>query len=132
MISRMLGAPLGGTTVGGHQVFDSVASSLITPPNLGGGGGSCLPSMVVVALGAPIVPVTCWAFASGERIVAMRMPNDSAVAIPVMPLLLDMMIDTGCTQLSVARSGPYRKRITTERKSSTDQRGIRSRNHRTA
>jgi hypothetical protein len=39
MISRTLGAPLGGTTFGGHQVLESVAFSLITPPNLGGGGG---------------------------------------------------------------------------------------------
>src|SRR6266436_4661420 len=59
MISRMFGAPFCGTTFGGHQVFDSVASSLITPPNFGGGGGICLPSMVVVALGEPGVPVTC-------------------------------------------------------------------------
>src|SRR5213596_1709297 len=61
MMSRMLGAPLGGTTRGGHHDFDSVAFSLITPPNFGSGGGSCLPSMVVVALGEPSSPVTCWA-----------------------------------------------------------------------
>src|SRR6266436_2036599 len=66
MISSTLGAPLGGTTVGGHQVFESVASSLITPPNAGGGGGSCLPSIVVVALGKPRTPVTCGA-APGAR-----------------------------------------------------------------
>jgi hypothetical protein len=56
MISRIFGAPFCGTTFGGHQVFDSAASSLITPPNFGGGGGICLPSMVVVALGDPTVP----------------------------------------------------------------------------
>src|SRR5712691_397753 len=61
MISSTLGAPLGGTTVGGHQVFESVASCLMTPPNGGGGAGSCLPSMVVVALGEPRTPVTCGA-----------------------------------------------------------------------
>src|ERR1035438_8232738 len=59
MMSRMLGAPLGGTTVGGHHGVDSVAFSLITPPNFGSGGGSCLPLMVVVALGAPMTPVVC-------------------------------------------------------------------------
>src|SRR5437773_7983946 len=59
MMSRMLGAPLGGTTRGGHHDFDSVAFSLITPPNFGSGGGSCLPSMVVVAPGEPGTPV-CW------------------------------------------------------------------------
>src|SRR6516165_7622656 len=59
MISNTLGAPLGGTTRGGHHGFDCRASSLITPPNLGSGGGSCFPSIVVVALGDPRVPVTC-------------------------------------------------------------------------
>ena len=45
MISSTLGAPLGGTTRGAHQGFDCRASSLITPPNFGSGGGSCLPLM---------------------------------------------------------------------------------------
>ena len=35
----------------------------ILPPNFGGGGGSCSPSIVVVALGEPDVPVICWAVA---------------------------------------------------------------------
>src|ERR1051326_3526685 len=63
MIRRMLGALLGGTTVGGHHGLESVAVSLITPPNFGSGGGSCFPSMVVVAPGEPGVPVVwiCWA-----------------------------------------------------------------------
>src|SRR4029450_12283169 len=59
MIKSTLGAPLGGTTVGGHHGLESVAVSLITPPNFGSGGGSCFPSMVVVALGEPGVPVVC-------------------------------------------------------------------------
>jgi hypothetical protein len=33
----------------------------MTPPKAGSGAGSCLPLMVVVALGEPSVPVTCWA-----------------------------------------------------------------------
>src|SRR5262245_48150101 len=61
MISNTLGAPWGGTTRGAHQYFDCSASSSITPPNVGSGGGSCLPSIVVVALGDPDVPVTCCA-----------------------------------------------------------------------
>src|SRR6516162_10884522 len=61
MISSTFGAPFGGTTRGAHQGVDSEAFSLITPPNFGSGGGSCLPSMVVVALGDPGTPVTCWA-----------------------------------------------------------------------
>src|SRR6516165_576958 len=61
MISRMLGAPFGGTTLGGHHGVDSLAVSLITPPNVGSGGGSCLPLMVMVASGEPGVPLICWA-----------------------------------------------------------------------
>src|SRR5271169_1223586 len=64
MMRSTLGAPLGGTTRGGHQGVESLALSLITPPNFGGGGGICFPSMVVVALGEPNVPVTCCAEAA--------------------------------------------------------------------
>src|ERR1700720_1759056 len=67
MISSTFGAPLGGTTDGGQYGLESLAVSLITPPNFGGSGGSCLPSGVVVALGAPGVPVICWADAFGAR-----------------------------------------------------------------
>src|SRR5208282_3298331 len=61
MMSSTFGAPLGGTTVIGQYGFESLAFSLITPPNGAGGGGSCLPSMVVVALGEPGTPVICCA-----------------------------------------------------------------------
>ena len=66
MISSTLGAPLGGTTRGGHHGFESEAFSLITPPNFGSGGGSCLPPIVVVALGEPGSPVTCCAMQCEE------------------------------------------------------------------
>src|SRR6266705_2456068 len=59
MMSRMLGACLGGTMRGAHQALDWRASFLITPPNFGSGGGSCFPLMVVVAPGEPGVPVIC-------------------------------------------------------------------------
>src|SRR6266436_3881723 len=65
MISRMLGAPLGGTTRGGQYGLESVAASLITPPNGIGGGGICFPSIVIVALGSPGVPLICWVQAEG-------------------------------------------------------------------
>src|SRR5204863_8999239 len=71
MMSRTLGAPLGGTTVGGHQGFESLAFSVITPPNFGGGAGSWLPCTVVVALGEPNVPVTTCAAAGATARVAM-------------------------------------------------------------
>src|SRR5215813_1871757 len=59
MISNTFGAPLGGTMRGGHHALDWAAFSLITPPNFGSGGGSCLPLIVVVALGDPGSPVVC-------------------------------------------------------------------------
>src|SRR5689334_5021471 len=59
MISSTLGAPLGGTTVGGQNGFDCSALKLITPPTFGGGGGRYFPSMVVVALGEPGACSTC-------------------------------------------------------------------------
>jgi hypothetical protein len=59
MIRRTLGAPLGGTTVGGQYGLESGALRPISPPNFGGGFGKYLPSIVVVALGEPGVPVLC-------------------------------------------------------------------------
>src|SRR5450432_3550841 len=76
MMSRTFGAPFGGTMRGGHQVLESLALSLITPPNFGGGGGSCWPLIVVVALGEPRSPVTCCAAAGA----AARMPRPRTVA----------------------------------------------------
>ena len=49
----MLGAPLGGTIRGGQYGLDSGAVRSIWPPNFGLGAGSCLPLIVVVALGEP-------------------------------------------------------------------------------
>jgi cold shock CspA family protein len=67
MIRSTFGAPFGGTTRGAHQGFDCRASSLMTPPNFGSGGGSCLPVMVVVALGEPSTPLICCAFAAADN-----------------------------------------------------------------
>src|SRR5438034_11256013 len=70
MRSTRLGAPCGGTMRGAHQAFDCRALSLIAPPNFGSGAGSCLPSMVVVALGEPGVPVV-WICVRAEGATAM-------------------------------------------------------------
>ena len=66
MISSTFGAPFGGTTRGAHHGLDCSAPSLITPPNFGSGGGNWVLGTVVVALGAPSVPVTCWAAAAAD------------------------------------------------------------------
>src|SRR5208282_1191725 len=65
MISSTLGAPLGGTTFGGQPGLESAALRLIWPAKGGGGFGMYLPSMVVVALGEPGVPVV-WIYALAE------------------------------------------------------------------
>src|SRR5437016_3821705 len=77
MIKSTLGAPLGGTTRGGQYDFESFASSLITPPNFIGGGGSSFPSIVTVASGEPGVPVV-WICARAEGASAMT----AAASIP--------------------------------------------------
>src|SRR5215470_18669895 len=71
MISRTLGACLGGTTRGAHHALDCSALSLITPPNFGSGGGSCLPLIVVVAPGEPGVPVV-WIWSAGRELAAAK------------------------------------------------------------
>src|SRR5271165_3059002 len=79
MMSSTLGAPLGGTTRGGHQGVESLAASLITPPNFGGGGGICFPLMVVVASAWPNVPVTCCAteVSPAKRLATVNAPRAS-------------------------------------------------------
>src|SRR6202035_3980690 len=64
MMSRTLGAPLGGTTRGGQYGAEFLALSLIVPPNGIGGGGSCFPPSVTVAPGEPGTPLICWACAA--------------------------------------------------------------------
>src|ERR1700734_2899026 len=59
MIRSTLGAPFGGTTVGGQNGFDCSAPRLITPPNFAGGAGRYFPSMVVVAPGEPGATGVC-------------------------------------------------------------------------
>src|ERR1019366_2475405 len=68
MMRSTLGAPLGGTTRGGHHGLESTALSLITPPNFIGGGGSCLPLSDMVASGEPDTPLICWA----RKVLAVR------------------------------------------------------------
>src|SRR5271165_1815080 len=63
MISNTFGAPLGGTICARQQGLESVAFRLMVPPKSGGGDGTYLPSMVVVALVEHGTPVVCWAVA---------------------------------------------------------------------
>ena len=66
-----------------------------------------MPSMVIVALGAPGVPLICCAIVPDERLAPKRMPDASAVATLFIPLLLEIgRIDTRCPLLAIARSGP--------------------------
>src|SRR3974390_2743884 len=54
MISSTLGAPLGGTTRGGHQAFESDAFSLVPPPNVLGAPKPWSSVMISSTLGAPL------------------------------------------------------------------------------
>src|ERR1700735_3860471 len=81
MMRRMLGAPLGGTTRGGHHGVESLALSLITPPNGIGGGGSCFPSSVTVALAEQGTPAICWAEAGVEPNSAPAISRASTVKV---------------------------------------------------
>src|SRR6267378_1516897 len=90
MIRSTLGAPLGGTIVGGQYGLESTAVSFITPPNCGSGGGICFPSIVVVAPGEPGVPVvwTC-AMTEGEAAIkaAAKIPLRRITAFAFMSLI---------------------------------------------
>ena len=56
MINSTLGAPVGGTTFGGHQGVDSGAVRLIVPPNGRSVGSRTSPGIVRVAEGEPGTP----------------------------------------------------------------------------
>ena len=60
-----------------------------------------MPSIVIVALGEPGVPLICWAIAPDERLAPRRMPDASAVAILFISLLLkiaaiDITVPAAC------------------------------------
>src|SRR5262245_49792573 len=81
MMSRMFGAPLGGTTRGGHHGLDWRALRSIVPPKGRSGGGSCLPSIVVVAPGEPGTSVVCCAMATrGGKVSATRNTTDEGTS----------------------------------------------------
>src|SRR3974390_1419683 len=78
MIKSTFGAPFGGTTRIGQYGVDCAALRSILPWNGCGGGGNWLPSMVVVALGEPGVPLTCCAKVASE---ASNAPAINAAAL---------------------------------------------------
>ena len=76
MMSSTLGAPLGGTTRRRPVRLGILGAFLDHAAERIGGGGSCFPSIVMVALGEPGVPVICWAGAG-------RATNIAAAPLPV-------------------------------------------------
>src|SRR5260221_13268458 len=90
MISSTLGAPFGGTTVGGQYGLDCSEPRLISPPNFGGGGGRYFPSIVSVALGAPGKPLICWAPAGAKEVTIAVGAEDANVAGFLAPTLQRM------------------------------------------
>src|SRR5690348_15291128 len=77
IIKRMFGAPCGGTTRIGQYGVDCAALRSILPLNGCGGGGSWLPSIVVVALGEPGAPVICCAGADSQPDSAPRAKTET-------------------------------------------------------
>ena len=63
---------------------------MITPPKAGSGGGSCLPLMVVVALGEPGVPVVSTAPTGAQtRLAAASKPAAApSIGFAIMEALL--------------------------------------------
>src|SRR6266550_4324434 len=104
MIKSTLGAPLGGTIVGGQYGLESTAVSLITPPNCGSCGGICLPSMVVVAPGEPGVPVV-WTCAVTEGEAAIK----AAAKIPLRRISVSGFMDLLCVVLEKIRMDVMRE-----------------------
>src|SRR5260370_8365956 len=88
----MVGWPLGSTTRGGHHGVESLALSLIAPPNFGGGAGSCFPSTVVVALGEPGTPVACCAATDVTASMAASKNTANAATIALCTVLFIIFV----------------------------------------
>jgi hypothetical protein len=67
----------------------------MTPPNLGGGAGSWLPGIVVVALGEPGVPVICCAAVGSPDIAAITSEASSPRRILFVALIVPS-VDNQC------------------------------------
>jgi len=101
MMSSTLGAPFGGTTRGGHQGFDCAALRWMMPPNFGGGGGSCFPSMLVVALGEPGMPGACCAMTNLGAATAARIRAAKAINLGLVFMDPSLQGGTACPMSEV-------------------------------
>src|SRR5689334_13285300 len=104
MISSTFGAPLGGTTRGAHQGFESLAVSLITPPNSGGRGGNCCPSIVVVAAGEPGAGLSAACEAT-----AMNAADNAALALSLFRSISFLFVRFSFSKLSFRKGANYRQ-----------------------
>src|SRR5208283_5515789 len=88
MISSTLGAPLGGAMRGGQKGFDWAAVSAILPPKGGLGGGNCLPSIVIIASGAPGTP---WITPSAVRVSCAVARETQPSSVPATMILAEIL-----------------------------------------
>jgi hypothetical protein len=75
--------------------LESAALSLITPPNGIGGGGSCFPSSVTVALAEPGTPVICWAdavLAVNNQAIINAAPSETLRKVRRLVLMLSHLL----------------------------------------
>ena len=93
-MSSMLGAPLGGTTRGGHHGFELEALMSISPPNFGGWVGRTLESSDSVAEVDPGVPVTSCALAGNTPGKENRQANEAVSSLCVKLVLALFIISS--------------------------------------
>src|SRR5690606_27192758 len=106
MMSKTLGASLGGTMRGAHQALDERASFSIVPPNAGSGAGSLWPLTVVVAPGDPTVPVVSMAVPAGTAAAGAAGEAGGAAGVGLSALSTACRVEQPALTIALVASRP--------------------------